>query len=516
MISWLGPDASLRRRLAFGFASVSLAAAAGMVPLVQLRMNLSADSPMAGSLDWALGCGAAGLLVSAGLGLVWSAGIHHPLSLALEHLEAAVAGKPVAPEAPAPGSGYIGRLARAAAQVAGINTTRGAAEQAHAEAQAALAEQSRRCEALAQALLTQQRMVNEAIGRCLDRLAKGDLAARITGALPDEHAQLRESFNSVIAGLEASLRTIAGRVGILLSGTGQMSQVAHDMARRTEQQAVTLKQTTTALGEMTETVSRATQGAQQANNVVSVARTEAEKSGAVMAQAVTAMTHIEQSATQISQIIGVIDEIAFQTNLLALNAGVEAARAGEAGRGFAVVASEVRALAQRSAAAAKEIKTLITTSSQQVKSGVGLVGQAGEALDRIVKQVASLDTLIAGLAETATAQARGLVEVNQAVSQMDQATRQSAEVVAGSARSGAELNDEASVLTQALAGFGFAAPAPAPARGSNSGRGAPLPTPRAAAAPLARGAAPVRSARAEKSAAARSQPTTDPDDWSAF
>ncbi len=171
------------------------------------------------------------------------------------------------------------------------------------------------------------------------------------------------------------------------------------------------------------------QGALHAREVVSGAKSNADESGEVVRQAITAMGGIETSSRQIGQIIGVIDEIAFQTNLLALNAGVEAARAGDAGRGFAVVASEVRALAQRSAEAAKEIKGLISASASQVAQGVDLVGATGKALGRIVTQVAEIDTVVSGIAGSAQEQATALHQVNTALNQMDQVTQQNAAMV---------------------------------------------------------------------------------------
>jgi methyl-accepting chemotaxis protein len=186
---------------------------------------------------------------------------------------------------------------------------------------------------------------------------------------------------------------------------------------------------------------------------VANAKTDAENSGQVVGQAVTAMGEIEQSSRQISSIIGVIDEIAFQTNLLALNAGVEAARAGDAGRGFAVVASEVRALAQRSAEAAKEIKAMISASSTQVAAGVNLVGETGKALNRIVGQIAEINGVVSNIAASAQEQATGLNQVNAAVNQMDQVTQQNAAMVEEATASGHSLAEEAEELTRLMSQF---------------------------------------------------------------
>src|SRR5690606_31894959 len=224
--------------------------------------------------------------------------------------------------------------------------------------------------------------------------------------------------------------------------------------------AASLEETAAALDEITATVNRTADGARQASRVVQTARNEAEASGAVVSDAVAAMTAIEQSSNQIGAIIGVIDEIAFQTNLLALNAGVEAARAGDAGRGFAVVASEVRALAQRSADAAKEIKTLITASGRQVEQGVALVGQTGQALGRIVAEVAEIDGLMSEISASAQEQATGLQQVNTAVNQMDQVTQQNAAMVEESTAASHSLAQEADVLAASVARFKVAQAAP--------------------------------------------------------
>ena len=234
------------------------------------------------------------------------------------------------------------------------------------------------------------------------------------------------------------------------------------MSRRTEHNAATLEETAAALDEITATVKRTAEGAKQADQVVRNARADAEQSGVIVSNAVEAMSKIERSAKEISQIIGVIDEIAFQTNLLALNAGVEAARAGDAGRGFAVVASEVRALAQRSADAAKEIKTLIGASTQQVGQGVSLVGQTGEALQRIVGGVGEITTLVTEIAASSQEQSAGLSQVNIAVNQMDQVTQQNAAMVEESTAAAHSLRREANQLAQLVARFRVSGGAAAP------------------------------------------------------
>jgi methyl-accepting chemotaxis protein len=226
---------------------------------------------------------------------------------------------------------------------------------------------------------------------------------------------------------------------------------------------------------------------------VANARTDAQRSGEIVSQAVAAMTEIEGSSQKVGNIIGVIDEIAFQTNLLALNAGVEAARAGEAGRGFAVVAQEVRALAQRSADAAKEIKVLISTSTQQVGTGVSLVGQTGEALQRIVTQVASIDALVNEIAASATEQSTGLHEVNQAVNQMDQVVQQNAAMVEEATAATHALKGEASELANLVGRFKVSASAAAQE------------APRAAAPPRARPQTAVRPGRSSAAVAVKEE-----------
>jgi len=344
------------------------------------------------------------------------------------------------------------------------------------------------------ATAAEQAQVVEALASSLSRLADGDLTCRIDAPFAGRYQQLRDDFNKAVLKLEDAMKAIVSATGGVNAGADEIASASDNLSRRTEQQAASLEETAAALDEITATVRKTASGAQEASQVVAAARTDAERSGRIVSQAVAAMTEIETSSTQVSQIIGVIDEIAFQTNLLALNAGVEAARAGEAGRGFAVVAQEVRALAQRSADAAKEIKTLISTSTQQVGAGVDLVGQTGEALSRIVEQVASIDALMKEISASTTEQATGLNEVNSAVNQMDQVVQQNAAMVEEATAATHSLKNEAGNLAELVSRFRVAGTAPkaaaAPSRPAAAARPASRPMSRPSA-PVSRGSAAV-------------------------
>jgi methyl-accepting chemotaxis protein len=300
---------------------------------------------------------------------------------------------------------------------------------------------------------TAQAFVTEQTAEGLAHLSEGDLTYRLTRDFPKGYEKLKADFNQAMNGLQEAMRLISSNAEGMRTGAGEISQAADDLSRRTEQQAATLEETAAAMDEITATVRKTAEGAGQASSVVAAARAEAEKSGRVVREAVSAMGQIETSAREINQIIGVIDEIAFQTNLLALNAGVEAARAGDAGRGFAVVAQEVRALAQRSADAAKQIKALISTSSQQVGQGVNLVGDTGKALEGIVGKVAEISALMTGITASAQEQAAGLAQVNTAVNQMDQVTQQNAAMVEESTAASHSLAREAGELVRLMTRF---------------------------------------------------------------
>ncbi|WP_396592635.1 PAS domain-containing methyl-accepting chemotaxis protein [Brevundimonas sp. R86498] len=287
----------------------------------------------------------------------------------------------------------------------------------------------------------------------LSELAGNNLQYRIERPVEAAFEKVRTDFNAAMSTLDETMTAVAATTTSVGTGATEIAQASDDLSRRTEQQAASLEQTAAALDEITATVKRSAEGASLASTAASNARTGATRSGAVVQEAVAAMGEIEASSREITQIIGVIDEIAFQTNLLALNAGVEAARAGEAGRGFAVVASEVRALAQRSAEAAKEIKGLISSSTAQVSKGVKLVGETGEALVGIVAMVSEIDSLISEIAVSANEQSTAVSEVNTAINQMDQVTQQNAAMVEEATAAANSLSNEAIELTSLVGRF---------------------------------------------------------------
>ncbi len=335
----------------------------------------------------------------------------------------------------------------------------GAVEKKRVDAEAlalrASAETAREANAQAQreAIDHERAVVAESIGAGLAKLAAKDLSYRMSSDIPEAYCKLQSDFNAAIAQLEEAMRSVTDSTSAIRAGTEEISAASDDLSLRTEQQAAGLEETAAALHEITSTVERTAESANHARQVASVADEDAKKSAEVVRQAVEAMDGIANSSKQISQIIGVIDEIAFQTNLLALNAGVEAARAGEAGRGFAVVASEVRALAQRSAGAAKEIKGLISASTAQVDHGVKLVAETGGSLERIETQVTEINGVIAEIACGAKEQATALAEVNSAINQMDQATQQNATMVEQTTAATHSLAQETSRLSDLVGRF---------------------------------------------------------------
>ncbi|WP_434712003.1 methyl-accepting chemotaxis protein [Rhizobium sp. YTUHZ045] len=371
-----------------------------------------------------------------------------------------------------------------------------------------------------------------ALGDGLRRLAAGDLASHIDEPFVAHLDALRQDFNHSVEKLDEALQAVGANARAIGAGANEIRSSADELSRRTEQQSASVEETAAALEKITTTVRDAAKRAEEASQLVTRTRLGAEKSGEIVRKAVAAMQEIEKSSGEISNIIGVIDDIAFQTNLLALNAGVEAARAGEAGKGFAVVAQEVRELAQRSAKAAKEIKDLINNSGTHVQTGVTLVGETGKALDVIVTEVRDINQHVHAIAEASREQSIGLQEINTVVNTMDQGTQQNAAMVEQSTAASHSLASEASALNTLLGQFrltgtgGFAAAAPIAS--TRPPAAAPRVAPRPAARPASIRVAKEGTARPAASPAralgqtlanafgAGSAPKSQDGDWTEF
>jgi methyl-accepting chemotaxis protein len=370
----------------------------------------------------------------------------------------------------------VGGMARAVQVFKDNGLAARAAEAEAARLRTATDNERRANEAANAQAAREQATAVEQIGLGLSKLSGGDLTFRLTEAFAADYRKLQDDFNAAVETLQATMKEVSHNAAGIRAGSSEITVASDDLSKRTEQQAASLEETAAALEEITATVKRTAEGANEARQVVVAAKKDAETGGEVVGLAITAMGAIERSSGQITQIIGVIDEIAFQTNLLALNAGVEAARAGEAGRGFAVVAQEVRALAQRSADAAKEIKGLIQASTTQVASGVDLVGRSGKALERLVAQITQINTVVGEIAASAQEQSSGLQQVNIAISQMDQVTQQNAAMVEQSTAASHALANETQDLSRLMSRFqvgGEAAghrPAASPMRVAGGGR----------------------------------------------
>lgn len=311
----------------------------------------------------------------------------------------------------------------------------------------------REAEAMRSEVKRKQELVVSTLATALEQLTEGRLTYRIFDEFPEEYQKIRIDFNDAIERLSIVVALISGTANEIKEGAEQLLSSANELSKRTEGQAVTLEQTAKSVDEITTGVSETASRAERVNEIAGGARGQAQESGRIVRDAVDAMAAIESSSQEIGSILSVIDGIAFQTNLLALNAGVEAARAGDAGRGFAVVAQEVRALAQRSADAAREIKTLIAASSEHVTNGVALVRRTGEALEAILSSVEEVGLGIETIAEAAKTQAESLSEINEAVSRIDGVTQQNAAMVEESSRFGHQLAQTATALTQHVRHF---------------------------------------------------------------
>jgi methyl-accepting chemotaxis protein len=327
----------------------------------------------------------------------------------------------------------------------------------------------------AQAEVERARVV-DAIARALSRLADGHLGDRIDEAFSVDFEALRIDFNRAMEKLQETLRLVSGNTEVINANAAKLRVTAGELSDSTERQAGSLAETVSALADITDRVRQTSASAGQVRDLVGQAKVNSERSSEVVRQAIEAMGGIETSSVQIGQIIGVIDEIAFQTNLLALNAGVEAARAGDAGRGFAVVASEVRALAQRSTQAAKEIKTLISASTEQVSRGVGLVSKTGDALDTIARQVVEINANVKVIADSAGEQARTIGQVNQAIETADKVTKANAAKVEETMATCQLMADETARLSRSVGRFDLADGGREPVRKTVRGRDAVAPS----------------------------------------
>ncbi|WP_272955141.1 methyl-accepting chemotaxis protein [Agrobacterium rubi] len=399
-----------------------------------------------------------GLLSLSGLGIAFSLFVgNREISRPLLHLEqrmlALAAGDTVAPVEGLTRKDEVGRMACSVEVFRGNAIDRLRLENESddirnaAELERALREEQRSRET------NDIRVAVEALAAGLQTLAEGNLAYRIEEPFVSELDAVRVNFNVSVEVLEKTLHEVGGNARAIDAGASEMRVAADDLSRRTEQQAASVEETAAALEQVTTTVRDTTKRAEEAGILVAQACDAADRSGEVVKKAVYAMEAIKQSASEITNIIGVIDEIAFQTNLLALNAGVEAARAGDAGKGFAVVAHEVRELAQRSAKAAKEIKQLINLSGSHVSSGASLVAQTGDALRMIVSEVKDIDRHVGAIVQAAREQSAGLQEINTAVNRMDQSNQQNAAMVEQSTAASHSLAGEAAKLTTLLNRF---------------------------------------------------------------
>ncbi|KAA0699332.1 globin-coupled sensor protein [Neorhizobium sp. P12A] len=298
-----------------------------------------------------------------------------------------------------------------------------------------------------------QQIAMDHLRRGLDALSKGNLEATLPEDLPGNFRQMAADYNNAVASLRHSIVSVRKRSDGIMSGTDTITKATDDLAMRTAQQAAGVEESSAALQQLSVSVGQTAANAQKASAAVSDTQHQAKSSGELVTSAVSAMAEIEKSSTEISKIIGVIDEIAFQTNLLALNAGVEAARAGDAGKGFAVVAQEVRQLAQRSAEAAKEIKNLISQSSAQVDAGVDIVSNTGTALTDMISRIDGINRFVADIASAAKDQALGVSEVSVAIRNMDTITQQNAAMVERTSAETKQLRTEVDNLIDLLSGF---------------------------------------------------------------
>lgn len=365
----------------------------------------------------------------------------------------------------------------------------------------------------------EQQAVVEGLERGLSAIEQGDMTTQLGQPFAAAYEGLRASFNRTVVGLEGSMGQVVASAECVRSGSAEIRAASDDLAERTELQAATLEQTTASMKHVTGMVGETARSAADVRNAVTAAHGDADEGASVVRSAITAMAAIEKSSLEINQIIDLIDGIAFQTNLLALNAGVEAARAGDAGKGFAVVANEVRALAQRSSDAARDIRALITNSSTQVSQGVDLVGQTGRMLERIGTKIAEVNALVDAIAKGAELQADTLGDIGKAVISMDQMVQQNAAMVEQTAAAARSLASEAEELSGLTGRFRLKGGAKASARraaSSPSVSSLPVSVPGGSASDRPASPAPRLAALPPVSGNLALSPAASGDDWAEF
>ncbi|MXN43896.1 methyl-accepting chemotaxis protein [Shinella kummerowiae] len=431
------------------------------------------------SILYQIGIGLVGMITLLGLIIYHGNKLRGGIVAVRDSMQRILSGDVATPVAATERGDEIGEMARSAEAFRRAAIEKRDLEQANEDSRARIETERHGREAAAHEDERQVRVAVEALGHGLNRLSEGDLTVALLDPFRADLEKLRIDFNNTVERLRNVMTEVKDNTGSIQSNSGQMRAAADDLAKRTEQQAASLEETSAALEEIMTTVRTATARAEEAGQMIDSTKASAVESERIVSDAMSAMERIEGASSEIGKIINVIDEIAFQTNLLALNAGVEAARAGEAGKGFAVVAQEVRELAQRAAGAAKDIKGLITRSSEEVKTGSRLVQATGQSLGRIGGDVVRIHEHMASIVTAAREQASGLQEINVAVNQMDQVTQQNAAMVEESNAVSHTLAQDAENLTRLVGQFqiheGVRAPVGTPRAASTASRPAPSP-----------------------------------------
>jgi methyl-accepting chemotaxis protein len=393
------------------------------------------------------------MLIASGLGLWFSRSITGPINRLVENMKALAGGDTAIEICNDTRNDEVGDMARSVVvfRDAALENIR-LEEEAAAGRKLTAEEARKRAEERARVQAEQEKALS-ALSASLSLLAEGDLEHRLPDDMPETFRAMAENYNDAVARLRETMSGTRGVAETLHDVAESLTTASQKLAGRTEEQAASLTETASSLQHLTGSVQSTAQNARSAMNVVGEARNEAEHSRDVMKNAVSAMQGIDESSQKISNIIGVIDEIAFQTNLLALNAGVEAARAGEAGKGFAVVAQEVRELAQRSGEAASEIRQLIDESAREVRSGVDHVAGTDKALDGIIARVSELAGMFQQIADSTTEQEKGLNEVSVSVSNLDQITQENSHMAELNSVEIEKLHEQVRSLTERMKTF---------------------------------------------------------------